>query len=206
MVKEFDLAPRASGGKQKEENIWNAANLLTLSRIIIAFLTVYFIFAGFHIIYIVIAFIAATLTDFFDGQLARLLKIETEFGRKFDVVADRVLMLGVALALIIKFSISGILTKIHLFQIFFILSREITTAPAALIAVFKGAGFPQVRFVGKITTLLQALTFPTILLGTAYKFFNFSLYFAIITGIVGLISAFYYINDMKILMAKKTNK
>jgi CDP-diacylglycerol--glycerol-3-phosphate 3-phosphatidyltransferase len=206
MMKESAPVLRSTENRQKKENIWNVANLLTLFRIIITFLTAYFIFAGFHIVYVTLAFITGMLTDFLDGQAARRLKVETEFGRKFDMIADRILMLGVVLALIIKFSLSGILTKIHLFQIFFILSREITTAPAALIAAFKGAGFPQVRFVGKITTVMQAITFPMILLSTAYKCFNLSLYFAIITGIVGLISAFYYINDVKILVAKKTNK
>lgn len=192
--------------EQKKENIWNAANLLTFSRIAIGFLTVYFVFADFHITYIIVAFIIGMLTDYFDGKIARRFNIETEFGRKFDMAADRFLMVPVVLAIVIKFSIKGILTRIHLFQIFFILSREILTAPVSLITMIKGRDFPQVRFIGKLTTVLQAVTFPIILLSVFYKFFSFSLYFAITTGITGAISAFYYINDMKGLIKGESEK
>lgn len=189
----------------EKENIWNLPNILTLCRILIAFLIIYFIFADFSIIYIVIAFIIGMLTDFFDGQIAKIFNLKTEFGRKFDMIADRVLIVGVILAVIIKFSQMGILTKNHFFQIFFILSREMIAFPFLLIAAISGKGIfiPQVRFIGKAATVMQAITFPMILLNISYKVFTFSLYFAIATGAIGLISSFYYINDMKNLKRKK---
>ena len=184
--------------EQKKEKIWNAANIFTFSRIIIAFLIIYFIFADFHIIYIALAFIIGMLTDFFDGQIARIFNLETEFGRQFDMIADRILMLGVAFSFIIKFGIMEILTKIQLLQIFLILSREIIIFPFfILMTIIFRKGIPKVRFIGRITTCMQGITFPLIILSIFYRVFEFSLYFAIVTSVVGLVSGFYYIYDVK---------
>jgi len=186
-------------GENKKENIWNLPNILTFSRIIIAFLTIFLIFADVNILYVVLAFLLGMLTDTLDGQIARRFNLKTEFGRQFDMIADRFLMIGVALAAIIKLGISEILTVNQLFQIFFILSREIVLSPIVLVALISGKGvpIPQVRFIGKLTTVLQAIAFPAILLGIFFDFFSFSIYLAVITGAAGLVSAFYYVNDIK---------
>lgn len=190
--------------KPVKENIYNIPNLFTFSRLIIAILTIYFIFAEYNIIYVVVAFSIGMLTDFFDGWTARKFHMETEFGRQFDMIADRILIAGVALALVIKFSMLGILTGSHYFQLAFLMIREIITTPVALVAMFSGAGIPQVRIIGKIVTVMQSITFPILLLGIFYSFFSFSIYFVIVTGITGLIASYYYVNDMKMLM--KNNK
>ncbi|GAI08641.1 unnamed protein product, partial [marine sediment metagenome] len=56
--------------EQKKENIWNTPNALTLSRVIITFVTMYFIFADFDISYIIVAFVVGMITDTLDGQVA----------------------------------------------------------------------------------------------------------------------------------------
>lgn len=192
------------GQNQPKENILNVPNALTFSRIIITFLIVFFIFADFSIFWIVITFVIGMLTDFFDGLIARRFNMKTEFGRQFDMVADRFLMIIVALSAIIKLSISSELSHSQLFQIFLLLTREIIASPIVLAAVVFGKGLPtpQVRFIGKLTTALQAITFPIILLGIYYDFFKISIYFAVLTALVGLVSAFYYINDVRGLMYK----
>lgn len=190
----------------KAENIWNVPNFLTLLRVISAFVAVYLIFSGYHIYYIAAAFILGMITDFFDGQIARRFNLKTEFGRQFDMIADRILIVGVALAIVIRFEMTGILTPIHFYQILFMLSREIITTPVALIGMGFGAGFPQVRFIGKVTTFFQSVTFPMIILSIFYPIFNFSWYFTIITGIFGIISAMYYINDIIKLIIKRASE
>ena len=205
-MRESNFVPQNLENDQKKENIWNLPNLLTLFRIIFAFVAAYFIFAGFDIVYIVVAFIIGMLTDFFDGLVARTFNLKTEFGRQFDMIADRILIVGVALAFIIKFNMLGILTGSHYFQIIFMLLREILTTPIALVTMSIGAGIPQVRFIGKATTVMQSVTFPAILLSIFYEIFSFSLYFAIATGIIGFIASIYYIYDMKNLMTKTTKQ
>lgn len=187
-----------------KEKILNIPNALTFSRIVITFLIVFFIFADFSIFWIVIFFIIGMLTDFFDGLIARHFNMKTEFGRQFDMVADRFLMVMVALSSIIKLSIAGDLTHSQLFQIFLLMTREIIASSIVFTSVVfgKGVPIPQVRFIAKITTTLQAITFPMILLGIYYDFFRISIYFAVLTSLVGLVSAFYYINDVRRLVYK----
>ncbi len=180
----------------KKENIWNIPNILTFSRVIITFVVIYFIFAGFSIFHIMIAFFVGMLTDCLDGQIARRYNLTTEFGRKFDMVSDRFLFTGTVFSLVIKFTSLEILSRLQLLQIFLISSREIIASPAVFITILWGKVIPGVRSIGKATTVMQAIALPLILLSTRYEVFGFSIYIAILTGIMGVISAFYYIQDL----------
>ncbi len=77
---------------------WNAANLLTLSRLILAPFGVREILlhhpqSAFAIIFI------AGWTDLFDGIVARATHTHSEFGQLLDPVADKCLLSGVFLGL-----------------------------------------------------------------------------------------------------------
>jgi len=181
---------------KKEENIWNVPNTLTLMRVLITFITIYFIFAGYGVVTIVVLFVIGMLTDFFDGQIARRFNQTTEFGRKFDVVADRFLMVGIALAFIINYGLAGALTRYHILQILMITSRELIGLPVAIILLSSGKGIPEVRWVGKITTALQGFTFPIIILSITYSIFNFSIYLSFLTSIFGIAAGLTFINDV----------
>jgi len=182
----------------EKENIFNIPNALTLIRILITFPLIYLIFTDASILYIALIFIIGMLTDFFDGFIARNFNLKTEFGRKFDMFADRVLMIGTAVSFLIKLFISKKLVKEQIFQIILILSREIILFPIILIVFIlkRKIIFPQVRIIGKTTTLFQSISFPLVLLNNYYSFLSFSVYFAIFTGILGLISSFYYTKDI----------
>ena len=184
---------------EQKEKVLNVPNTLTFTRVIISFITIFLIIAGFNIVYIILVFLVGMITDVLDGQIARRFNMTTEFGAKFDMVADRFLMIGVALAIILKLGISGILPTNQLLQIFLILTREIIAFSGVLISLMAGKGvfMPKTSVVGKGTTVMQAITFPLILLSIFNPIFNFSIYFAIITGLAGTTSAFYYLNDVK---------
>jgi len=189
---------------QQKENIWNIPNFLTFSRIISTFLAAFFIFADFHIFYVIAVFIIAMFTDVLDGFAARRLKSESKFGAKFDMVADRFFMIGFFFLIVIRLSSDGLLDKIHLFQIFFIISRDIITSTIGLTLIsIKEKAFPKVKFIGKITTFMQTVSFPLILLSVFYPVFSFSIYFAVIAGILGLISTGHYIFDVRNMMIEK---
>jgi len=182
--------------RKKDENIWNVPNTLTLLRVIITFVTVYFIFAGYGVVTIVVLFAIGMLTDFFDGQIARRFNLTTKFGAKFDVVADRFLMGGVALAFIINYGLAGLLTRYHILQMLMIMTRELIALPVAIIALTSGKGIPNVRWIGKITTALQGFTFPAVVLSITYPIFNFSIYLSFITAIVGVVAGMTFIGDV----------
>ena len=60
-----------------KENILNVPNALTFVRIIVTFLVIYFVFSGGSPVFIVSLFIFGAITDFLDGQIARMFKQTT---------------------------------------------------------------------------------------------------------------------------------
>ena len=181
--------------KKDSEKIQNIPNILTLLRVIITLIILYMIFAEYSLITIAILFIVGMLTDLLDGQIARRTKTATEFGRKFDMLADRFLIVCTALALFIDYSIQGVLTGNHILQIILILSREILSLPFAILSFLSHNKMPRARFIGKLTTFMQGVALPATLLSVIYPILSFSIYLAIATCIIGVISAFFYIKD-----------
>ncbi len=182
--------------RHKREDIWNVPNTLTFLRVIITLATMYCIFAGFDLILIVVLFSVGMFTDFLDGQIARRYNLVTEFGAKFDMIADRFLLIGVVGAPVIDSLSNGILEKSHVLQIFLVMSRELISMPFAVVAFAANKPIPPARFVGKLTTFLQAFALPCIVLSASYPAFSFAPYLATLTSIVGVFSAVTYINDL----------
>ena len=175
----------------------NIPNFLTISRFILTFVVMYLIVTGENIFIVIAIFIIAAMTDFFDGRLARKYKWESEFGRKADVIADRFLWIGTAIAFIFAFGILGSLKGIIGLQLLFILTREIVSAPFVLIAFPTGKALPPARYVAKLTTFLQGVALPALMLSTVYPFLIYiSLPFSIFCFITGFISAIYYLRDI----------
>ncbi|MBI3333958.1 CDP-alcohol phosphatidyltransferase family protein [Candidatus Pacearchaeota archaeon] len=173
-------------------------NLLTISRIVLTFVIMYFLFTSDSLVIPVILFAVAALTDFFDGQLARKYNWASEFGRKADMIADRFLWIGTALAFIIAYGLQSRLGIGEGIQLLLLLSRELVTAPFALVALVMKKPIPQVRFIGKATTFMQGFALPALLLSLDYPLFTYlSLPLCIIIGITGLISGINYIKDLQ---------
>jgi len=185
---------------EKLKSVWleNIPNLLTISRIILTFVIIYLLFTNASLVTIIIIFAIAALTDFFDGQLARRFNWTSEFGRKADMIADRFLWAGTAIAFIIVFSRQNLLGWNEGIQILLIMSREIISSPFALLAFFSRKHIPHARTVGKWTTLLQGFALPALILSVKYPLWlEVSWPLAILTGIIGSISALYYIHDIQ---------
>lgn len=183
--------------KTKKENIWNFPNFLTFSRILLTFLTLYFIFGEYPILYVAISFSIGMVTDFLDGQIARRFKLTTEFGRKFDMIADRFLMISTVIGLIFYYSYLGMLDHWHIIQIFMIMSREIVSFPFALILILSRKDMPHARFIGKLTTFMQGFAFPSIILSIYFKIFTYiAPVLSIATLIIGVVSAAAFIIDI----------
>lgn len=104
--------------------MYNLPNLLTISRIAIIpliFISVYFKCCFFN--YIAgILFIAASITDYYDGKLARDRGEVSAFGRLLDPIADKLL---VSTALVVFLAKPGMIHPISFIPVFVILCREI---------------------------------------------------------------------------------
>lgn len=181
----------------KKEKIWNIPNALTFVRVIATFILIYLVFAKANIVSITIIFIIGAITDFMDGQIARRFNMQTEFGRKFDMIADRFLLIGFFLALVFDYQAGGQITRNNMTQILLLMSREIISFPFAIVGFVANRRIPNARNIGKFVTLMQGITLPCILLSSAYPIFNFSVYLAIFTCICGIVSACYYVYDLQ---------
>ena len=129
----------------------NIANKLTFLRIILALIcmglvvknTLFFLIAGF------LVFILASLTDLFDGILARSQGIVSDLGKILDPIADKVLILGVFLAFVE-------IRAVHSWMVILIMFREFLITGIRIFALRKGRVLAAQRF-GKHKTFSQML-------------------------------------------------
>ncbi len=186
-----------------KEYIYNIPNMLSLIRIVASPVLAALVFYGIGLIPMVVLFAAAALTDFLDGFIARKYGEVTDFGRKIDMIADRVLMISIVLSIFVYSIKTGIINQGNSWLICMIMAREIISAPFFVLASFmkKTRPLPHARFFGKMTTVFQGITFPMILLG-----WKISLLFVVVTCFVGIVSAEYYIYDSIIKPDNKFQK
>lgn len=105
--------------------MYNLPNILTLSRIAVIpliFVSIYFtsfewaMFAG-------ILFVAASITDYLDGYLARARNETSAFGRLLDPIADKLLVATALVVILVKPGMYG--CSFTVLPAFVILCREI---------------------------------------------------------------------------------
>ena len=77
----------------------NIPNQLTILRIILAGFCIYFITINTltTLVIALIIFIIASLTDYFDGMIAKKYNLITNLGKLLDPIADKLLIIGVFL-------------------------------------------------------------------------------------------------------------
>ena len=193
--------------KKKNENIITIPTFLNVARIVLTFVVVYMIITDHSVISIVVVFAIAAITDWFDGRIARKYNLVNDFGRKADMLADRFLWVGTVFAFLTVFGIREQLKTIHGIQLLLIMSREIISAPSAIVAFFSGKGFPHARYVAKFTTFAQGFALPALMLGIYYPSWTYlSLPLSVIVGVSGITSGFYYIIDVQKIEERKTSK
>ena len=190
--------------RKAEEKIITIPTIITILRIILTFVVIYMIITDAKIVSIVVVFGIAAFTDWLDGTIARKFNMTSEFGAKADMLADRFLWMGTALAFLFIWGIRGQLEIIQGVQLLLIMSREVITAPIAIIAFFSKGLFPKVRYEGKITTFVQGFALPALILSVIYpSWIYLSLPLSMLLGVLGTIAAIYYIKDVQKMLEKK---
>jgi CDP-diacylglycerol--glycerol-3-phosphate 3-phosphatidyltransferase len=101
-------------------------------------------------------FALAALTDFLDGYLARKWNIQSNFGKVFDSIADKILLSGV----LIMFVKHG---KAHAIPCIIIIVREILVS--GMRQYTGSSNLIKVSYLGKVKAFLQMLTSLLIFLG-----------------------------------------
>lgn len=127
----------------------NIANRLTLLRIILTFVFMFFLFChGLWAKVLSLAiFIFAALSDFFDGRIAHKKNMVTDFGKLMDPIADKILVLAAFTAFVQ-------MQLIDAWMFVIIVSREILITSLRLFALNKGKVLSAAK-AGKHKTVSQ---------------------------------------------------
>ncbi len=127
----------------------NIANRLTVLRIILTFVFMFFLFChGLWAKALSLAiFIFAALSDFFDGRIAQKKNMVTDFGKLMDPIADKILVLAAFTAFVQ-------MQLIDAWMFVIIVSREILITSLRLFALNKGKVLSAAK-AGKHKTVSQ---------------------------------------------------
>jgi len=133
-------------------------NVVTLARLACIPLFCWLLFADQEVAaFVLLAALGAT--DWVDGWLARRLGQVSELGKILDPVADRVLLLTAALALVIDGVVPVVIAVL-------VLAREVVVSGATLALAAAGAARIDVQPVGKAGTFVLMFAFPGFLLAS----------------------------------------
>ena len=145
--------------EQKEKNL-NLPNILAAFRIALAPFMLWFmvdqsnsIFEGWDPswfdYFAGLIFVIASVTDFFDGYIARSWNQMTKLGSILDPLADKMLVLAGLLGLMV-------LDRASAFAVFLILSREFFITGLRVVAVAEGKAVAS-TMIGKVKTVVQMI-------------------------------------------------
>lgn len=101
-------------------------------------------------------FVIAGITDWADGYFARKMNIVSNFGILMDALTDKILMLGLMIALVE-------INRVHIFLVLLILGREFLITGMRLVAATKGV-VVSAESSGKQKTVTQILAVGAFLL------------------------------------------
>ncbi len=132
----------------------NLPNKLTVARVIAVPIFMILYMQQFYLL-ATILFIIASITDYFDGMLARKYNLISNFGKIMDPLADKVLVYA-ALCLLVEDSV------IPAWTLAIILAREFTVGGIRTVAAAEGIVIAA-GMSGKIKTVLQMIAVPLLL-------------------------------------------
>lgn len=140
----------------------NLPNKLTVSRLVLtlAFLVALFVAFPFHETVALVLFIAAGITDWMDGEIARRRKLVTNFGILMDPLADKILVCS-------AFIVFVELKWMAAWMAVVIVTREFAITGLRLLAASKNVVLAAEGY-GKHKTISQIVAIISILVLAAY--------------------------------------
>ncbi len=154
------------------QHLLNLPNILTSFRILLAPLLVFiltnegfFINHGFDKSWVAyfggLIFLIASVTDFFDGFIAREWNQNSSLGEILDPLADKMLVMGAFLALMINGSAS-------IWAIYIILIRELFISGLRINAISENINIISASLSGKIKTVVQMFAIGFLIMNWQY--------------------------------------
>ncbi len=133
----------------KGRDVLNLPNRVTLFRFLLSLVLIPMLYSGsrFWSVSSGIVFLAASVSDFFDGYIAREGNSETTIGRIMDPVADKALV-AISMVMLVRLGrLPAWIASLVLFREFFVSGLRISAS--------KSGGDIEVSFWGKLKTFLQ---------------------------------------------------
>lgn len=183
----------------------NKANKITMSRIILSLIIIILLLFPFHEIgidfpiflikgsivinikYIIVGviFIIASLTDFFDGYVARKYNIVTDFGKMIDAISDKLLTNSVLIILSCEGKISAVITVVIVMRDIIVDSIKMVVGNKgkAVAAIYLAKVKTATLMVGIVLTLFYNLPFELISLRLSDFLLAIAAILSIITGV-----------------------
>ena len=166
----------------------NLPNILTVFRVLLAPFMVwiiinpqFFIENGFHESWVAyfagLIFVIASVTDFFDGFIAREWNQSSELGGILDPLADKMLIVGAFLALLT-------IGKISIWAVYIIPIRELFISGLRITAISKGIDV-SASWSGKVKTVTQMFAIGFLLMDWIFatELLWLSVFFTVYSGI-----------------------
>lgn len=149
---------------------------------------------------VTIFFILASISDFFDGYLARKYHLVTDLGKFLDPVADKLLVNSIILFLMIGHSYTNDQMAWPLYCAIIIIVRDIVVDALRFIAASKNEVIAANIF-GKAKTVLEMVAIPLILLNgwpfnyfdASWGYFRISYIFVYLATLMSLVSGIIYL-------------
>src|SRR5947209_17757621 len=133
-------------------------NMLSASRLVATVLVFVLVLLNLPWAFLVatLLFVLASITDFFDGYLARRLKVVSSFGAFLDLTADKVFVSAILIALVQ-------IGLVPAWIVFVIVTREFLVTSLRSIAAEKGKKIPPSIW-GKQKTFITLVAMAVLLL------------------------------------------
>ena len=158
----------------KGKGVMNLPNQLTISRMVMIPVFILFFYLNFtaHYFVALAVFGIASLTDLFDGKIARKYNLVTNLGKFLDPIADKVLVLA---ALVLFLTVPQLFNAnlgdwaiiVAGCGVAVILAREIIVSGFRMVAADAGVVIAA-DIIGKYKTVMQDIAVVTILVGAGF--------------------------------------
>ena len=114
------------------------------------------------------------LTDMLDGKIARKYNLVTDFGKFIDPLADKFMVIGSAIAILVWMMLNGdtMLAMVFVWVVLIVLLRELGVTSLRLVVAGKSGIVVAASMLGKIKTVSQMVGTVVILMEPVIPFFN----------------------------------
>ena len=114
------------------------------------------------------------LTDMLDGKIARKYNLVTDFGKFIDPLADKFMVIGSSIAILVWMMLNGqtTLALVFVWVVLIILLRELGVTSLRLVVAGKSGIVVAASMLGKIKTVSQMAGTVIILMEPVIPFFN----------------------------------